>query len=222
MSFDDIYRPPGRDPSANHSAFSHDEWRYMARVFAAWIVGTSIFVGIALTIQTSYALRAFSAAGGNGGIVAVSALREIAPLVVIFAASNTMVFAIEQRTRKHVPPPSDHWHWSALAWLYAAVPIVSVIILGSSLATNTIGYNGAYDRFWASIQHTVAVQDFPYGLVSFSCQITFLGVIAPRLMRCLSRQEGWLLLKYVAMWLLCCAVAGTVGGILVSLRVFFQ
>jgi phospholipid/cholesterol/gamma-HCH transport system permease protein len=53
-------------------------------VQSIFIVGlTGTFSGMVLTLQTSYALRAFSAEGRVGGIVAVSLTREIAP---VFAA----------------------------------------------------------------------------------------------------------------------------------------
>jgi phospholipid/cholesterol/gamma-HCH transport system permease protein len=41
---------------------------------------TGTFSGMVVTLQTSYALRAFSAEGRVGGIVAVSLLRELAPV----------------------------------------------------------------------------------------------------------------------------------------------
>jgi phospholipid/cholesterol/gamma-HCH transport system permease protein len=51
---------------------------------SVFIVGlTGTFSGMVLALQTTYALRAFSAEGRVGGIVAVSLTREIAP---VFAA----------------------------------------------------------------------------------------------------------------------------------------
>ena len=47
-------------------------------IFIVALTGT--FSGMVLTLQTSYALRAFSAEGRVGGIVAVSLLRELAPV----------------------------------------------------------------------------------------------------------------------------------------------
>jgi phospholipid/cholesterol/gamma-HCH transport system permease protein len=41
---------------------------------------TGLFSGMVVTLQTSYALRAFSAEGRVGGIVAVSLARELAPV----------------------------------------------------------------------------------------------------------------------------------------------
>ena len=53
-------------------------------VQSIFIVGlTGTFSGMVLALQTTYALRAFSAEGRVGGIVAVSLTREIAP---VFAA----------------------------------------------------------------------------------------------------------------------------------------
>ncbi|HSN99913.1 MAG TPA: ABC transporter permease [Candidatus Nanopelagicales bacterium] len=50
-------------------------------VQSIFIVGlTGTFSGMVVTLQTSYALRAFSAEGRVGGIVAVSLLRELAPV----------------------------------------------------------------------------------------------------------------------------------------------
>jgi len=51
---------------------------------SVFIVGlTGVFSGMVVTLQTSYALRAFSAEGRVGGLVAVSLARELAP---VFAA----------------------------------------------------------------------------------------------------------------------------------------
>jgi phospholipid/cholesterol/gamma-HCH transport system permease protein len=47
-------------------------------IFIVALTGT--FSGMVITLQTSYALRAFSAEGRVGGIVAVSLLRELAPV----------------------------------------------------------------------------------------------------------------------------------------------
>lgn len=53
-------------------------------VQSVFIVGlTGTFSGMAVALQTSYALRAFSAEGRVGGLVAVSLARELAP---VFAA----------------------------------------------------------------------------------------------------------------------------------------
>lgn len=50
-------------------------------VQSIFIVGlTGTFSGMVVTLQTSHALRAFSAEGRVGGIVAVSLLRELAPV----------------------------------------------------------------------------------------------------------------------------------------------
>lgn len=50
-------------------------------VQSLWIVAlTGTFSGMVVTLQTTYALRAFSAEGRVGGIVAVSLLRELAPV----------------------------------------------------------------------------------------------------------------------------------------------
>lgn len=50
-------------------------------VQSIFIVGlTGTFSGMVVTLQTSHALRAFSAEGQVGGIVAVSLLRELAPV----------------------------------------------------------------------------------------------------------------------------------------------
>jgi hypothetical protein len=71
----------------------------MARVFALWVVGTSVGVGVFLTVQTADALRIFDLAFHSGGIVAVSALRQMAPRVVVFAACSTLVAVVEKRSK---------------------------------------------------------------------------------------------------------------------------
>src|SRR5262245_19212538 len=55
-------------------------------VFLAWLCGASVVVGVGLTLQTAYALRAFGALGRSFGIVAVALLRGMAPHVAAAAA----------------------------------------------------------------------------------------------------------------------------------------
>lgn len=64
-------------------------YRFSQLLFAMDFIGvqsffivslTGTFSGMVVTLQTSYALRAFSAEGRVGGIVAVSLLRELAPV----------------------------------------------------------------------------------------------------------------------------------------------
>lgn len=69
-----LVRPPFR-PGQFLAAM---EFMGVQSIFIVGLTGT--FSGMVLTLQTSYALRAFSAEGRVGGLVAVSLLRELAPV----------------------------------------------------------------------------------------------------------------------------------------------
>ncbi len=69
-----LVRPPYR----LSQALAAMEFIGVQSIFIVALTGT--FSGMVLTLQTSYALRAFSAEGRVGGIVAVSLLRELAPV----------------------------------------------------------------------------------------------------------------------------------------------
>ncbi len=69
-----LVRPPYRPLQA----LAAMEFLGVQSIFIVALTGT--FSGMVLTLQTSYALRAFSAEGRVGGIVAVSLLRELAPV----------------------------------------------------------------------------------------------------------------------------------------------
>lgn len=218
MTSDDVYRPPSADaPPANHSTFSAEEWRYIGKVFAWWVVGASIVVGVGLTVQTVYALKAFSAAGRTGGIVAVSALRQMAPTVVIFAASSTLVMAIERRTERRLPPPSQELPLLALASFFAALPVVNSIILGVSFATNTVYYDGSAADFWTSIDSTVGMGDFAFGTGLLLILAFLLRVSAPGIVRQLGQFPGLLLLKYFLAAVTCVVVGGNLGNLMANI-----
>jgi phospholipid/cholesterol/gamma-HCH transport system permease protein len=72
-----LFRPPYRIGQF----FNAMDYIGVQSIFIVGLTGT--FSGMVLALQTSYALRAFSAEGRVGGIVAVSLTREIAP---VFAA----------------------------------------------------------------------------------------------------------------------------------------
>lgn len=218
-----IYQPPAVETAPNHSAFSVDEWRYIAKVFAYWVVGASVFAGIALTLQTVYALRAYAAGYRSGGIVAISALRQVAPAVVMFAVCTTLALAIERRSEKALPPPTRiDWYGWVVAWLYVALPIASGIIVVTSFVTTTIAFDGLVAEFWLSIRRLLTLEDFLFGVVVLSNLAVLQFVTAPILMRLLSRRPGWLLLKYFVLWLICATIAIFIGNILGTLQVVLE
>jgi phospholipid/cholesterol/gamma-HCH transport system permease protein len=69
-----LFRPPFRISQM----FAAMDFIGVQSFFIVTLTGT--FSGMVVTLQTAYALRAFSAEGRVGGIVAVSLLRELAPV----------------------------------------------------------------------------------------------------------------------------------------------
>jgi phospholipid/cholesterol/gamma-HCH transport system permease protein len=69
-----LFRPPFRAGQM----FAMMEFMGVESIFIVALTGT--FSGMVLALQTTYALRAFSAEGRVGGLVAVSLTRELAPV----------------------------------------------------------------------------------------------------------------------------------------------
>lgn len=181
---DNPYEPPLAEVVSPHATFSRDEWRTMAKVFGAWVVGASIFTGIGLTLQTAYALEAFSAQSRVGGIVVVSSLREISPIIVYLATSVAFTLTLDKRTQQNIPPPKNVAHGLAICVLVAGFLIANAMVTATSFLTAILSEGGSTDVFLESIRATVLPHDFVHG--SVKCISTMLvGILA------LPRVAGW-------------------------------
>src|SRR5262249_59359389 len=83
-----LFRPPFRVAQMLAAA----EFIGVQSIFIVGLTGT--FSGMVVALQTTYALRAFSAEGRVGGIVAASLTREVAPgfasIMVVARAGSAM------------------------------------------------------------------------------------------------------------------------------------
>ena len=161
---DNPYEPPHADVASPHSTFSPDEWRTMAKVFGGWLIGAAIVTGIGLTLQAVYALRAFSVQSRVGGIVVVSALREIAPVIIFLAVSVALSSALDKRVRGHIPPPASVGHGPAVLAVSAGFTIANGVVAITSFLTSMMSEGGNARVFVDSIRATVVPGDMAHGM----------------------------------------------------------
>lgn len=180
---DNPYEPPHADVASPHTTFSPNEWRTMAKVFGGWLVGAAIVTGIGLTIQTAYALRAFSVQSRVGGIVVVSALREVGPMVVFMAASVAMSSALDKRVWQSIPPPTSVVHGLAMIVLLAGFFIANGVIAATSFLTAMMSEGGSARVFIESIRATVSPHDPAHGMMKCSSVMMFGILVLPRVAR---------------------------------------
>ena len=172
-------RPPYRPGQVLHAM----EFIGVQSIFIVALTGT--FSGMVVTLQTAYALRAFSAEGRVGGIVAVSLLRELAPVftaIMVTARAGSAMAAelgnmrvteqIDAITTMGVSPVqyllsprlvSSMVMLPLLCALYASVGlagsyVVAVLWLGGDLGT-----------WMQSIRDLAVPKDLTMGLVKSVC-----------------------------------------------------
>jgi phospholipid/cholesterol/gamma-HCH transport system permease protein len=151
-------------------------------VQSIFIVGlTGTFSGMVVTLQTTYALRAFSAEGRVGGIVAVSLTRELAPvfsaIMVTARAGSAMAAELgNMRVTEQIDAiatmgvsPIQYLLSPRLLASVLMVPLLCVLyttvgMLGSYLVS-IILLGGDFGVFLQSIRDTVTPKDMFMGVV---------------------------------------------------------
>ncbi|MBK9260400.1 MAG: ABC transporter permease [Polyangiaceae bacterium] len=193
---ENLYRPPASAESAEDVArLSRSEWRYVAKVFAIATVATSIFWGVTLTLQTTYALKAFSAEGRVAGIVFVSALREMGRVAVGFAACIALVLLVHRRMDADIRPPAGGIFLPVMVVLPLAAPIAGLIMCVTSLCFLLVGFEQPFALCWDAIRSTLVYQDPLLGMLSATAQTFVFGALATEIARRIARYEGWTILK---------------------------
>ncbi len=151
-------------------------------VQSIFIVGlTGTFSGMVVTLQTTYALRAFSAEGRVGGIVAVSLTRELAPvfsaIMVTARAGSAMAAELgNMRVTEQIDAiatmgvsPIQYLLSPRLLASVLMVPLLCVLyttvgMLGSYLVSIVL-LGGDFGVFLQSIRDTVQPKDMFMGVV---------------------------------------------------------
>ena len=151
-------------------------------VQSVFIVGlTGIFSGMVLALQTTYALKAFSAEGRVGGIVAVSLAREVAPVfssIMITARAGSAMAAelgnmrvteqIDAITTMGVSPVQYLLSPRLLAGLVMGpllcILYTSVGMVGAYVVA-ILWLGGDYGIFMQSIKDTAVPKDLVMGIV---------------------------------------------------------
>jgi phospholipid/cholesterol/gamma-HCH transport system permease protein len=154
-------------------------------VQSIFIVGlTGTFSGMVLALQTTYALKAFSAEGRVGGIVAVSLAREVAPVfsaIMITARAGSAMAAelgnmrvteqIDAITTMGVSPVQYLLSPRLLAGILMG-PLLCILyttvgMLGAYVVT-IVWLGGDYGIFLNSIRNTAVPKDLFMGIVKSS------------------------------------------------------
>jgi hypothetical protein len=197
MISDDVYRPPAIEPEANHSTFAPDEWRYKKKVFAAWILGGSVFMALYETLLFGWSLSQFGGEEYTARVVLLDVFARSGTGVVIFAACNTLVMVTHRRTKAEVLEPVQHVPLWIPGVLGLTTPIAITLILGLSLALITYRMGVPWTDSWKGIQTSVRWTDF---VISILCVVVITALVTaliPQVMRLLFRFRGWLILKFI-------------------------
>lgn len=202
---DDVYRPPEADVAAAGERLTKDEWRYAAKVFGIAAIVLAVWIGMVLTLQTHLALRAFSAEGRVCGIVAVSAMREVARIKVALAMSIALILVVHRRLKTNTPPPSRGLFLPVLLLGPLVTPLVGILATATSIFHVVFVYDSPFELAWQSILHTFMVQDGFIGMLMSAASSLVLAAIAPDLLRFSNRFYGWPILK--------CFIASFVVGL---------
>lgn len=151
-------------------------------VQSVFIVGlTGTFSGMVLALQTTYALRAFSAEGRVGGIVAVSLTREIAPVfaaIMVTARAGSAIAAelgnmrvteqIDAITTMGVNPVQYLLSPKLLACVLM-VPLLCVLYMTVGMAgayvVSVVWLGGDPGVFAQSIKDIAVTQDIRMGII---------------------------------------------------------
>ena len=151
-------------------------------VQSIFIVGlTGTFSGMVVTLQTTYALRAFSAEGRVGGIVAVSLTRELAPvfsaIMVTARAGSAMAAELgNMRVTEQIDAiatmgvsPIQYLLSPRLLASVLMVPLLCVLyttvgMMGSYLVSIVL-LGGDFGVFLQSIRDTVQPKDMFMGVI---------------------------------------------------------
>ncbi len=142
---------------------------------------TGLFSGMVVTLQTSYALKAFSAEGRVGGIVAVSLTRELAPvfsaLMVTARAGSAMAAELgNMRVTEQIDAiatmgvnPVQYLLSPRLVAAIVMLPLLcalySAIGMGGSYVVAIEILSGDYGIWMASIKDTAVPKDLFMGLI---------------------------------------------------------
>ncbi len=170
-----LIRPPYRFAQM----FAAMDFMGVQSIFIVGLTGT--FSGMVLALQTTYALRAFSAEGRVGGIVAVSLTREIAPvfsgIMVTARAGSAMAAELgNMRVTEQIDAiatmgvsPIQYLLSPRLFAGVTMVPVLCVLYM-------TVGMCGAYlvsviwlggdpGIFLQSVRDTAVPKDFFMGII---------------------------------------------------------
>ncbi len=170
-----LVRPPFRPGQA----FAQMNFIGVESLFIVGLTGT--FSGMVVALQTTYALRAFSAEGRVGGIVAVSLTREVAPVfaAIMVAARAGSAMAAELGNMRVTEQIDAITTMGVNAVQYLLAPrLIACVVMVPLLCVlySTVGMGGAYlvavtwlggdpGVFAQSVRDLVVVDDLEMGLI---------------------------------------------------------
>lgn len=207
MTAENPYQPPIDSDGITHSAFFQDEWRYIAKIFSAWLIVGAILVALVVTGQSHFALSQFGGESYTGRVVALAIPAQYGAALVMMAASNTFVMVMERRSKQKTKQPPPRIPWWIVSFLTIVMPLTIAFTLAASQFSSAFLFGTSLGATWTSMQQGIHWGDL--GRASFAvflASIIFV-LMASWIVRLLARFSGWVLLKII--------VVGQIWGLLV-------
>jgi hypothetical protein len=207
MPLDNPYQPPADSDVIAQSTFSQDEWRYIAKIFSAWLIAVAILVALYITTQMFLSLSQFGGENYLGRVLALAIPAQYGAALVIMAASNTFVMVMERRSKQKTKQLPPRFPWWIVLFLTIVTPLTIAFTLAASQLSSALLFGISLGATWTSMRQGIHWEDI--GRASFAVFSTsiILVLIASRIAQILHRFAGWLILKVI--------VVGQVFGLLV-------
>jgi ABC-type transporter Mla maintaining outer membrane lipid asymmetry permease subunit MlaE len=177
-------------------------WRRAAWVFAAYLVGASLLLGVTLTMQGGRPLAEFGAQHAIASVVALSVFRVIAARVAVAA----VVVALVAGTHREGTPQSPWW---SLGVAPAAAPVAVALTCLASAVTLATFFGVPLSAWWHDTCRFLKLTDGVLGLVRVVTYSVALAPLATWGLPVLNGRMRSLLGKLA----LACLVAGVTMGV---------
>ena len=195
---ENAYQPPAGHSAANHGSFSAEEWRYITKVFTAWLVGLAMWYAGVLTFVFHFSLSQFGGTEYLARVALLALTGEYGPQIVTLAAFNTLVMITNRRAKREFLQPVDGLPWWAGVALGLAVPVAMFVAISTSLLLITFVAEIPWATSWQSARKSYGLKDIAFVLIQWLPPTLVLMFASAPLMRFLFRFRGRLILKLFA------------------------
>lgn len=213
MVDENAYQAPAETPVANHSTFSADEWRYMAKVFAAWLTGYAIWDACITVAQISYGLRVFSADRFVASLYLTSLVLSGSVRITFCAVVNTLVMVTERRAKREITQAIQRLPWWIGGVWSLAILWGMLVALGVCVLIVVFVLDIDFEVLSEPLGRLVVRSDIPLVVMQIIPMTLLLMFGTAPLMRLQFRFRGWLIPKLlVAMFLVGLVVGFVYNG----------